>query len=632
MNSHFKHFSKSALAIVLTVCMLISCMTVGIIATDAAYPDSESVGADADFYLRGDIHGSSHWDDNYWHMTKSGDYYYYIIDAYNNNCYKFYDAGNSKTYGPNGADAEVQVDSQSVAGEENGNKAFKLKGNNGKYIIWFKPSSKKTWIVSYDLYLDGYINGTSMSGSGGHQMLPSASDPTIFHTTLTCSTNDQYFAIYAATSNRYYNYTYSNLADGTWSGDYSTGADATYMAGDGYKLKAAGVNHKTIHVYWSTRDRHLMWSETELTPKYYLHYAQSDTGMSSATVVELVRNASTGEYEYTLNGWDKTTLNVNVDHNSINVTNSKTLSRITVTADSGLSVDKGTPTKWSDYYRAQYGVSPTPQDITFVYNPDTDILNATGSVQKYEITAGGSSSDYKLKATNGSTQISNYGTTQSAEYNDGTTVNVTITPTDPTKKVTAISADTNIVSAVTDNGNGTYSATVTVSAVATVTATLDDKVSYTVKYTNGTNGSVSADVASGKSVLEGTTVTFTAHPEDGYVFTGWTGISETLNPASHVVTGNLDVSATFGVEGYQLYDKTASTTTDMKALPSGLYITKTTMKKNNLFTVKRTADEYYLREGNSDGAYGWHAGWTTAVNAEGKWASGAQTLPTTITR
>ena len=49
MKTQFKRFSKSAMAVVLSVCMLISCMTVGIIATDAAYPDSESVGADADF-------------------------------------------------------------------------------------------------------------------------------------------------------------------------------------------------------------------------------------------------------------------------------------------------------------------------------------------------------------------------------------------------------------------------------------------------------------------------------------------------------------------------------------------------------------------------------------------------------
>lgn len=45
MKTQIKRFSKSALAVVLTLCMLVSCMTVGIIATDAAKDDSEQVGA-----------------------------------------------------------------------------------------------------------------------------------------------------------------------------------------------------------------------------------------------------------------------------------------------------------------------------------------------------------------------------------------------------------------------------------------------------------------------------------------------------------------------------------------------------------------------------------------------------------
>ena len=45
MKSQIKRFSKSALSVILSLCMLVSCMTVGIIATDAAQSDEERVGA-----------------------------------------------------------------------------------------------------------------------------------------------------------------------------------------------------------------------------------------------------------------------------------------------------------------------------------------------------------------------------------------------------------------------------------------------------------------------------------------------------------------------------------------------------------------------------------------------------------
>ena len=48
MKTKIKRHSRSALSILLTVCMLISCMTVGLIATDAAkVTDSGTVGAKA---------------------------------------------------------------------------------------------------------------------------------------------------------------------------------------------------------------------------------------------------------------------------------------------------------------------------------------------------------------------------------------------------------------------------------------------------------------------------------------------------------------------------------------------------------------------------------------------------------
>ncbi len=59
MKTQIKRFSKSALAVVLTLCMLVSCMTVGIIATDAAKTADESVGAISNISLAGSFNSWS---------------------------------------------------------------------------------------------------------------------------------------------------------------------------------------------------------------------------------------------------------------------------------------------------------------------------------------------------------------------------------------------------------------------------------------------------------------------------------------------------------------------------------------------------------------------------------------------
>ena len=46
MKKQFKRITKSALAVVLTLCMIMSCVTVGIITTGAAQVDSDSTGDD----------------------------------------------------------------------------------------------------------------------------------------------------------------------------------------------------------------------------------------------------------------------------------------------------------------------------------------------------------------------------------------------------------------------------------------------------------------------------------------------------------------------------------------------------------------------------------------------------------
>lgn len=49
MKSQIKRFSKSTISVVLAICMLVSCMTVGLIATDAAQAAEEQVGASATY-------------------------------------------------------------------------------------------------------------------------------------------------------------------------------------------------------------------------------------------------------------------------------------------------------------------------------------------------------------------------------------------------------------------------------------------------------------------------------------------------------------------------------------------------------------------------------------------------------
>ena len=50
MKTKIKRHSRSVISVLLAVCMLVSCMTVGIIVTDAAKDDSESVGTNVEFY------------------------------------------------------------------------------------------------------------------------------------------------------------------------------------------------------------------------------------------------------------------------------------------------------------------------------------------------------------------------------------------------------------------------------------------------------------------------------------------------------------------------------------------------------------------------------------------------------
>ena len=596
MKSKIKRHSRSVLSVILAISMLVSCMMVGLIATDAAKvtdsvaaTDDSTVG-DATYYLRGNIKGTDYWNSNSLVMTQSGDCYYYVIDMYNNDEFKFFDGTN--WHGPSSV-TSVTADSNSATWQTEGGSNLKLNGNNGVYVIWYKPSSKKVWVVSTTLYVDGYINGVEKKDTGGFLMTQNASDATLYEATITTTTATQYLAIYGATSGRYYNFGSGTLAADTWSGNYNNTSEELDFA----KIATSGgASGQTIKVSFSTKDRHIHW--TVASQNYYLHYAENDNGMGSAAIQQMTDNGD-GTYSYTVSDWDKTKMNMLVNKSSTNVTGTGDSTCLTVTADTGLSVEQSTPGENSGYYRMQFSLSTTPQNITFTFNSNTGVLNAAGSLTRYAITAGGDSTGaaggYKLKVSDGSTTINNYGGTATANFVQNKTLTVTVTPDVNTQKVTAISG----CLSVTDNGNGTYSGTFTVSEEATVTATLATKSSYTVTFSAGSNGSVSATangaaLSSGDNVYEGTKVTFNASPNDGYGFAGWTGdFTDKLSTVTKTITADTSVTANFDKQGYQVvYDGKMNPGVAMKELSNGSYISTSTIGNGGdfWFRIRNTAN------------------------------------------
>ncbi len=95
MKTKIKRHSRSALSVLLTLCMLISCMTVGIIATDAAKvaeenavgasADSEAVGYSDGGYVKGAWDGWKTPDDNKGHKITNG----YTVQLPANTTYEF---------------------------------------------------------------------------------------------------------------------------------------------------------------------------------------------------------------------------------------------------------------------------------------------------------------------------------------------------------------------------------------------------------------------------------------------------------------------------------------------------------------------------------------------------------------
>ncbi len=188
----------------------------------------------------------------------------------------------------------------------------------------------------------------------------------------------------------------------------------------------------------------------------------------------------------------------------------------------------------------------------------------------------------------------------------GSEVDVTATPADDTKKVSVLTANSVDIKA-TKKFNATSA------NPNAVQVTYDDKPYYTVTYTATEGGTVSAaaggtKLASGDTVMEGTSVTFTATPEKNYIFSAWSGAdTSSTNPKSLTINSDTTIQGNFTEISYQVVDSSGNKISDMKKLPNGTWISTSTVASvsdnSNTFTIKRLSDNYYSHSGAGSGSY-----------------------------
>ena len=154
MKTKIKRHYRSVVSVLLSVCMLVSCMTVGLIATDAArVSDEESVG----YNVTGPVIINGHLNNNSWTSAtmyqKDGNYYYSVDSMREGKEWKF--SNNGTEYGST-SDSESTRKIYNY-GESNGmtvqsGRRSTFRNQTGNYsgglTIWVNGTLTKTWITN----------------------------------------------------------------------------------------------------------------------------------------------------------------------------------------------------------------------------------------------------------------------------------------------------------------------------------------------------------------------------------------------------------------------------------------------------------------------------------------------------
>lgn len=520
MKTKIKRHSRSVISVILAVCLLISCMTVGLIATDAAKVTNEAVGAETwtNYKLHITTNNGSSW--SYITFSSGGTA---SVTTSSSGTFQFEFDKNGTLYKKDSSQSTMSASDMNNSGNR-----YAKKNGSQNWIVSSVPAGTYTFTLK-DLSGDD-LRFTVTSGSSG---------------TSSCSTGKTYRVVgtasiagkdwdNTATSNNmadstgvgYYKKTYSNVAAGTH--DFRIIEGSTWSNTWGFD-QANKKDDSNIVTAWVKKpndgDNNNIRMTTNAKANIEIRFDDSKSGNQMITVIvtpaiitvtagsPYVNNTATAAAGY---------IKVN-DANS--VTNVEQGGTVTVKAiaeyyyhfvswrtDNNLSFTNanaatttatvaGSATVNANYAKDKYTVTKSPDANCS--------LTASGTSVEWGTSVTGTAtpaSGYKINSIT-ATYVDDENVTQSVTvtYTPGTgPLNYSFTM--PTANVTVTATSTLLPSNTINYGVCTGQ-----SAYGYVNVGEYHNSASTIKYTIDTN----------TQVLEGTKVNFCARPAVGYKFVGW---------------------------------------------------------------------------------------------------------------
>ena len=259
---------------------------------------------------------------------------------------------------------------------------------------------------------------------------------------------------------------------------------------------------------------------SNITPKYILtatageggSVAPSSGSFNAGTQVSITATPSSG---YTFSGWSNGSsdnpVTVTLDSNTSITANFALIPvyTITVSSEDGGSVSS----EGGDYQEGtQVTLTATPDEgyeFSGWSDGNTEATRVITASEDLTLTATFSELEYSYQLTVTSTEGGSI-SSEGGEYNEGTEVTITATPDEGYRFLGW------------SDGNTEESITITLSEDTSIEAVFELIPVYTVTVTSTEGGSVSTE---GGEYEEGTEVTITATPDEGYRFIGWSNSS-----------------------------------------------------------------------------------------------------------